>query len=114
MTGVCALCAASGPVAAHHLAGRCEPGGRYYDPALVIQVCPACHTGAGGLHPTLRTVRLDFPPVGAHPVAHRLRRVALHAVVMADAGRPFALGPKSARGLAVLLREAADGVQVPR
>lgn len=114
MTGVCALCARFGLVHAHHVTGRPEPSGPYFDPALGLDVCPSCHIGSGGLHPTLRAASLDRLPDGAHPVAHRLRRVALHAVVVADAGRPFTLGPGSARGLAVLLREAAELVETVR
>lgn len=107
MTGVCSLCATAASVHAHHVTGRSIRGGAYLDASLTLKVCSACHTGAGGVHPLLRTVGVEWPAPGVHPLAHRLRRVALHAELLADADRPFILAPVSSRALAALLREAA-------
>lgn len=106
----CSLCGAVGPVHAHHITGRAAPGGAYFDDALVIDVCPRCHTAAGGLHPLLRTLGAEFAQPGGDVLAHRLRRVAVHAELIGEGGRPLVLAPKSARGLAALLREAAVAV----
>ena len=108
----CNLCGAVGPVHRHHLTGRLAPGGPYLDVDLVLAVCPRCHGAAGGLHQTLRTLGVEFTPPGVGALAHRLRRVALHAVLLADARRPLVLEPKSARGLAALLWDAASAIDV--
>ncbi len=105
------MCGRLGPIHAHHATGRPRPGAGYLDGALTIPLCPGCHVGAGGTHAVLRTVRLEWPAPGADFTAHRLRRVALHAVVAADAGRPLAFAPPSARALAALLREAATVIE---
>ncbi len=106
----CALCGAFGPIERHHVTGRPAPGGAYFDPALIIAVCPRCHAAAGGLHPVLRTVGVEFAQPGVDMLAHRLRRTAIHAELVAEIGRPLVLAPKSARGLAALLRQAAVAV----
>ena len=106
----CSLCGAVGPVHAHHITGRAAPRGPYLDAAITLAVCPQCHNAAGGLHPVLRTVGVEFPAPGVDVLAHRLRRTAIHAELVAEVGRPLVLAPKSARGLAALLREAAVAV----
>lgn len=110
MPTACSLCGAVGPVHAHHLTGRPAPGAPYGDPDLVVAVCARCHGAAGGLHQTLRTLGVEFPAPGVDVLAHRLRRTAIHAELVAEVGRPLVLAPKSARGLAALLREAAVAV----
>jgi len=112
MTGVCSLCGHVGPVHAHHLTGRMERDGCYLDSALVLPLCPGCHGAAGGVHPILRACSLDFPRPGADLLSHRLRRVGLHAVLLADTGRPLALDPSSSRSLAALMFEAADAFRI--
>ena len=114
MTGICAVCARSRPVHVHHMTGRPAPGASYFDGGLTIPLCPECHVGAGGTHAVLRTVRLEWPAPGVDFTAHRLRRVAIHVALVADAGRPFVVEPTSARGLAALLREAARAVEGDR
>lgn len=111
MTGTCALCGCSGLVDQHHLTGRPAPGRRYSDPALVVPLCSSCHRGAGGLHPILRCAGLDLLPPGADLLAHRLRRVAMTAELVAGAARPFTLAPPATRGLGQLLRDAAEVVE---
>ena len=106
----CSLCGAVGPVHAHHITGRAAPRGPYLDAAITLAVCPQCHNAAGGLHPVLRTVGVEFPAPGVDVLAHRLRRTAIHAELVAEIGRPLVLAPKSARGLAALLRQAAVAV----
>lgn len=109
MIRFCLLCGSLDRTELHHLSGRPSPDGAYYDLQLVIPLCDIpCHRGSGGVHQVLRAVGLDFLLPGAHPVAHRLRRVALHAELIADAGHPFTLAPQAARAVAVLLREAAE------
>ena len=107
MPSACSLCGRVGPVHAHHLTGRPAPGAPYGDPDLVVAVCARCHSAAGGLHQTLRALGVEFPAPGVDVLAHRLRRVAVHAELVAEAACPLVLVPRSARGLAALLREAA-------
>jgi len=109
VTGACSLCGARGAVHGHHLTGRAGRGGPYVDADLVLTLCPRCHTGAGGVHQVLRTVGLEWPGVGPL-VAHRLRRVAATAELVADTDRPFVLTSGSTRALAALLRETADTI----
>ena len=104
MTRACSLCGAIGPVHRHHVSGRPAPGCAYLDPGLVVAVCAACHAN---LHQALRLCGLDFGGVGPDSVAHRLRRVAVTADLLAGASRPLVLAPPSARALAGLLRDAA-------
>ena len=107
MNGACSLCGAVGPVDAHHVTGRPRPGGGYLDGGLTIPLCAACHLGAGGIHQMLRTVGVEFVPPSEDPLAHRMRRAAVHAELIAAAERPLVVAPKSARAFAGLLREAA-------
>jgi hypothetical protein len=110
VTARCALCARRGPVHLHHLTGRRYPGGPYFDPALVVPLCRPCHTGSGGVHPTLRACELDFPASDANLLEHRLRRVGFHAELLGGAGRAFVVEPSAARGLAALLFDGADAL----
>lgn len=112
MTGRCSLCGRAGALHAHHLTGRPAPGGAYFDPALIIAVCPRCHSAAGGLHPVLRTLGVEFVQPGVDVLGHRLWRVAVHAELIAEAARPLVLASKPARGLAALLREASAAIDV--
>ena len=104
---ICSFCGVVGPVHAHHVTGRRVPGAAYLDATLVIDVCPRCHGAAGGLHQTLRALGVEFAPPAGDPLAHRLRRLAVHSELVAEASRPLVFAPKSALGLASLLREAA-------
>lgn len=104
MTGACSLCGAVGPVHWHHLTGRPAPDERYFDTRLVIALCLSCHAS---VHQVLRVVGLDFPAPSSAGLSHRLLRVAVTAELVASAGRPLALSPGSAQGLAGLLRDGA-------
>lgn len=104
----CALCEVARRLDGHHVTGRPEPGADYFDPTLLIPLCRRHHGGVEGLHPVLRVVGLDFLPPGRDPLAHRLRRVAVHCRLVADAGRPFVLDASSTGGLGQLLLAAAD------
>jgi hypothetical protein len=110
VTGICSLCGHVGPVHLHHLTGRSERGARYLDSELTIALCPKCHTGASGVHPTLRACKLDFPASGADLLAYRLRRVGFHAELLGGAGRAFVVEPSAARALAALLFDGADAL----
>lgn len=113
MRGACVLCGRIGPVQSHHVTGRPARGAAYSDPLLVVDLCAAtCHTGTGGVHQVLRTLGLEWQPEGAHPISHRLRRGAVHRLLVADAERPFVLSASSARAEAALLTEAADALDV--
>ena len=110
MSGICAVCGSSGPVHAHHATGRPSPRAPYLEAALTLDVCARCHLGAGGIHQTLRTLGLEFPPAGAVELGHRLRRVAVHARLVGSAGRSLVLAPSATAALGRLLIDAADAV----
>ncbi len=107
----CSLCGLRGPVDLHHITGRPAPDAGYFDPALTNALCRACHATE---HAGLRVLGLGFPRPDADVAAHRLFRVAAHLSGIADAGRPFVLGPASGRGLVTLLRECADVLDLHR
>ena len=111
MSGACVLCGAIGPVDYHHVTGRAAPGASYFDPALTIPLCRACHATE---HAGLRVLGLDFPRPGAYFTAHRLFRVAAHLNALADAGRGLLLDPGGTRSLAALILDAvpcADSIR---
>lgn len=104
----CVRCGSRGAVDRHHLSGRPEPGAAYFDPGLVVDLCRPCHARE---HAGLRRLGLDFASEGGEgsaTIAHRLRRVAVHVDMLADADRPLALSPGAARALADCLRGAVD------
>lgn len=103
----CSLCGRADRLDRHHVTGRPGPGLDYFDD-LVLPLCRRHHTGVEGLHPVLRVVGLDFLPPGRDPLAHRLRRAAVHCRLVADAGRPLVLDASSTGGLVHLLLAAAD------
>lgn len=111
MIRACSLCGHTASLHGHHVTGRASRGGRYFDPALTVDLCgPTCHTGVGGMHQVLRVAGLEWLPSGACVLSHRLRRVAFHLRLVADADRPFVLSASSARAEAALLSEAADAL----
>jgi hypothetical protein len=78
------------------------------DRALVVPLCRRHH---GREHELLRRNGLDFLPVDADPLGHRLARVLDLIGRCADHGRPFVLEPctpygNTVAGLHVLLLEA--------
>lgn len=104
-SGRCAFCGAVGPVHRHHVTGRPTPGAAYFDGALVVTVCRACHAD---LHQALRASALDFPHSVGDFRPHRLLRTAFTAELLGGSGRALVLEPGSASGLAGLLREVAS------
>jgi hypothetical protein len=114
MTGACSLCGRVGPVHAHHVTGRPRPGGGYLDGALTIIVCTTCHLGRGGLHQSLRTIGVEFVAPSEDLLAHRLRRVAVHAELIAAGDRPFVVAPRAARALAAILHDGAGALAFGR
>ena len=107
----CALC---GGRAAHrhHWTGRSAPSAAYVDPMFVLGVCASDHAT---LHAALRTLGLEFPG-GTDPIAlitHRVKRIALHLGLLADADRSLILDPRAIRGLQAVLLDATSTVERP-
>ena len=106
----CAFCGA-GPTQLHHPTCRLGPNLPYLDPGLRIVVCSAGsvrnhHDRVGE---ALRDLGLDFLPVGTDPLAYRVKLVAIHAGLFADAGKPFTLADAAAsRALQGLLLEVVE------
>jgi hypothetical protein len=113
MTGRCCLCGAVGQVERHHVTGRLVRGGDYVDPALVIELCTACHTGRAGLHPALRAAGLDFPRPGVDLLGFRCRRLGVTERLIGAAGGVLVLGPASAIATGDLVCALADA-RAPR
>lgn len=107
MTARCLFCGRPA-VAWHHVTGRVARKAPYFDRSLVIALCKRHHDRE---HELLRRNDLDFLPVGADPLGHRLARVLDLIGRCADHGRPFLLEPDTpygdaVAGLHVLLLEA--------
>jgi hypothetical protein len=99
----CVVCGGLGPVHSHHVTGKAKPELPYLDPALVIPLCaPRCHSHE---HVAVRRSGLESPAPGGE-LAHRLARVADHAIRSADAGRGLVLSSESTRALGHLLLDA--------
>ena len=115
MTGRCCLCGAVGQVERHHVTGRLVRGGDYVDPALVIELCTACHTGRAGIHPALRAAGLNFPQPGVDLLGFRGRRLGATARLIGAARGILTLGPPAAIGaddlICVLVDERAARVR---
>ncbi|MGH9293779.1 MAG: hypothetical protein ACRD0B_00470 [Acidimicrobiales bacterium] len=104
----CMLCGRASPIELHHPTRRPAPGRPYFDPGLRIALCRGCHAR---IHEALRVLGLDLLPARQDPLTYRLRTVAVHAGVAADAGRAFVVADVvGSRGLRGLLLEAADAL----
>ena len=60
----------------------------------------------------LRILGIEFARPGGDVLVHRLLRLAAHAELAADAGRPLVFVPRSAQGLAALIREVSGAIDV--
>lgn len=109
MTGACLLCGSIVDVHGHHVTGRPAPGAPYLD-SLVVGLCQRHHGGTEGVHVLLRAVGAEWPTPGRDLVAHRLHRLGLTAVLVADAGRPFVLDPGAGYGLGALALVGAASI----
>lgn len=97
MTARCLFC--GGFAAAwHHVTGRAVSGAPYFDRSLVVPLCRRHHARE---HELLRRNDLDFLPVGADPLGHRLARVLDLIGRCADHKRTFVLEPCTPYGSAV-------------
>jgi hypothetical protein len=69
------------------------------------------HNHHARVHEALRALGLDSLPASADSLAYRVRLVAVHIRLCADAGAAFVLADASAESaLATLLLEAADAI----
>jgi hypothetical protein len=70
------------------------------------------HNHHARVHEALREEGLDLLPEGMDPLAYRVRVLAVHAGLCADAGVGFAVADAAAsRGLQILLLDAADALR---
>jgi hypothetical protein len=104
----CVLCGRS-PVEWHHVTGRLAPEAAYFDRSLVVPLCKRHHDRE---HELLRRRRLEFVPLGADLLGHRLARLLEFIGRCAESGRHFVVEPVTPWGDAVsgvyaLLFEAA-------
>jgi hypothetical protein len=97
----CQRCnAISALIAQHHPTGRCPTCARYFDPRLVIAICPDCHktehrarsiAGFGDKHPRCHphqlrarraelTLRLGLRPGAPARLRQALRAAAAHTL----------------------------------
>lgn len=107
MTAPCAFCGRPA-VHAHHVTGREERGGVYFDRALVADLCRPHHVAA---HVAERRLGREFPAPEDDWIAHRLLRVASHCQRLLDADRPLVLSGAVLTGLVALLVVAARAMR---